>query len=160
MKDEFITLAKSTPWHHTEQTRYSYELSEAVSMEAYRFGMVCFWSILHDMDGFPNLQELQAAQKERKGTLLSLALHMLAQSQDLNSLELEKLKEVFRYSLTDEHSERAGFDFFAAKLKENEIEGCIPEPVDTSFRVRTTSGAPDQVTSVKVTDADFQVSQG
>lgn len=160
MKGEFITLAKSTPWHHSEQTRYSYEFSEAVSMEAYRFGMVCFWSILHDMDGFPNLPELQAAQRERKGTLLSLALHMLARSQDLNSLELGKLKDVFCYSLTDEHSERAGFDFFAAKLKENEIEGWIPEAVDTPFGVRTTPGVPDEVIFVKVTDADFQVSQG
>jgi hypothetical protein len=160
MKDEFITLAKASPWHHPEQTRYSYEFSEAVSMEAYRFGMVCFWSILHDMDGFPNLSELQAAQKERKGTLLSLALHMLARSQDLNSLELGKMREVFCYSLTDEHSERAGFDFFAAKLRENEIEGRIPEAIDTSFGVRTTPGAPDQVVFVNVKDADFQVSQG
>jgi serine/threonine protein kinase len=79
-----------------------YRFCDAKKMDAYSFGMLCFWLLLFDFLGPLNLNTL----RERETDMMVLTKKLVKQKADLNVLQRQNLSKLFSLTLSDNPNKR------------------------------------------------------
>lgn len=98
-----ILMPCSTPWVAPEwEEGYEFRFCDAKKMDAYSFGMLCFWLLLFDFPGPLNLNTLRRGDTD----MMALANELVERKADLNVLQRQKLSELFSLTLINKPDER------------------------------------------------------
>lgn len=114
--DGLINLPFSTPWVHPEQHRNGCTFSLAAKMDAYSFGMLCFWIFLHDADDYPDLEMLK--QEQKKHDMPGVAARLTNSTATYGDQQKMFLFKIFGMTLNHDHELRSSFDEIASLLEE------------------------------------------
>ena len=97
----------STPWVAPEwEDGHEFRFRDAKKMDAYSFGMLCFWHLLFDFPGPLNLNTL----RRQETNMMAFANALVEQKADLDVLQRQNLSELFSLTLSDNPAKRT-WDF-------------------------------------------------
>jgi hypothetical protein len=114
--DGLINLPFSAPWHHPEQHRNGYTFNLATKMDAYSFGMLCFWAFFRDADDYPDSEMLE--QRKRECDMPNVAARLARSMAMYGDHQKKFLTGILGMTLIHNHEVRSDFHAIITYIEE------------------------------------------
>lgn len=90
-------MPRTPPWDAPEWHHRGFQISEAMKMDVYSFGMLCFWLLFKENEAYPSQNDI----RELKGNdrLRILAQQLVMKAAGLNEEKKSSLNRFFELTL-------------------------------------------------------------